>query len=92
MSGFGVPKIDLLTEIQEVHVHAVVFPCCLACRLEMRLKVFCNENFYGPDCTLYCRPQDDATGHYSCTENGKKICLPGKPRRHRSGNGRDLSS
>ena len=38
-----------------------------------------NDNYYGNDCSVYCKSQNDEnTGHYSCNETtGQKICLSG---------------
>ena len=36
----------------------------------------CEEDYYGPNCTDYCRPSDsDELGHYSCLSNGNIQCL-----------------
>ena len=36
----------------------------------------CEEHYYGPNCTVYCRPSDsDELGHYSCLSNGSIQCL-----------------
>ena len=38
----------------------------------------CEEDYYGPNCTIYCRPSDsDELGHYSCLSNGNIQCLQG---------------
>ncbi|KAL5268257.1 hypothetical protein ACHWQZ_G002204 [Mnemiopsis leidyi] len=31
----------------------------------------CKQFFYGPECTIYCKPED---GFYDCSENGTKVC------------------
>ena len=36
----------------------------------------CEEHYYGPNCTVYCRPSDsDELGDYSCLSNGSIQCL-----------------
>ncbi|XP_021356594.1 delta-like protein 1 isoform X1 [Mizuhopecten yessoensis] len=40
-------------------------------------RILCDENYYGPECNVICRPRNDNLGHYLCDENGTKICLPG---------------
>ena len=36
----------------------------------------CEWDYYGPNCTVYCRPSDsDELGHYSCLSNGSIQCL-----------------
>ncbi|KAL8625727.1 hypothetical protein ACOMHN_044002 [Nucella lapillus] len=40
--------------------------------------VNCPQNYYGEDCSMYCYPVDDCTGHYDCDyRNGLKVCLSG---------------
>ena len=47
--------------------------------LVARFNLSCTENYYEPNCSTYCIPQDsDEKGHYRCdAESGEKICLPG---------------
>jgi len=40
-------------------------------------RVVCKDGRYGPGCNFQCTPRDDKFGHYSCNNNGQKICLPG---------------
>jgi len=41
-------------------------------------KISCDEYFYGSLCRKRCKPQDTAIGgHYKCTSNGDRECLPG---------------
>ncbi|CAH0594416.1 unnamed protein product [Chrysodeixis includens] len=42
-----------------------------------RVRVLCQPNYYNTTCTTFCRPRDDKFGHYSCTAEGDKRCLPG---------------
>jgi hypothetical protein len=39
-------------------------------------QVTCADNFYGDDCSTHCVPMDGVGGHYNCSLNGTKICLP----------------
>ena len=40
--------------------------------------VACPENFYGPDCSVFCSPADDCSGHYGCdVRSGHQLCLSG---------------
>ena len=42
------------------------------------VRIVCKENYIGSDCGIsVCEPQDDSTGHFNCTINGSKVCLPG---------------
>lgn len=45
--------------------------------LEYRVRVRCQEHYYGPYCNLLCRPRDDFFGHHSCDAVGNKVCLDG---------------
>lgn len=45
--------------------------------LVYRVRVLCQENYYGDTCTRFCRKRDDAFGHYRCLLSGDKECLPG---------------
>nr|XP_056701779.1 protein jagged-1b-like [Euleptes europaea] len=45
--------------------------------LEYRVRVRCQEHYYGPACNLLCRPRDDFFGHHSCDSAGNKVCLDG---------------
>ena len=37
-----------------------------------------QKDYYGNNCSVYCKPQDNSTGHYNCNEaTGAKECLPG---------------
>ncbi|XP_076318763.1 uncharacterized protein LOC143229831 [Tachypleus tridentatus] len=40
-------------------------------------RVHCDDNYYGEACAKVCRPRDDKFGHYRCSSNGDKVCLPG---------------
>ena len=40
-------------------------------------KLGCSLYYYGSDCSVYCSPVNDDTGHYSCDSDGNKVCLPG---------------
>ncbi|XP_062818515.1 protein jagged-1b [Anolis carolinensis] len=45
--------------------------------LDFRLRVRCQEHYYGPACNLLCRPRDDFFGHHGCDAAGNKVCLDG---------------
>ncbi|XP_072165055.1 protein jagged-1b-like [Diadema setosum] len=42
-----------------------------------RIRLQCDENFYGSACMNFCQPRDDVFGHYTCDENGGKVCFEG---------------
>lgn len=45
--------------------------------LSDRVRVQCADNYYNTTCTTFCRPRNDQFGHYTCGEQGNKVCLPG---------------
>ena len=45
--------------------------------LSYATRIECATNYYQSDCSVYCIPTNDNTGHYTCDTNGSKICLPG---------------
>lgn len=40
-------------------------------------RVTCQQNYYGDQCNILCRPRDDVYGHYTCSQMGNIVCLPG---------------
>lgn len=46
-------------------------------QLEYKYRVMCNPDYYGPGCSILCKPRDDHFGHYSCNDAGEKVCLSG---------------
>ena len=45
--------------------------------LSYATRIECATNYYQSNCSVYCIPTCDNTGHYTCDTNGNKICLPG---------------
>ncbi|XP_007883116.1 delta-like protein D isoform X1 [Callorhinchus milii] len=45
--------------------------------LKYSYRFVCDEHYYGEGCSAFCRPRDDAFGHFSCAEKGEKMCNPG---------------
>ncbi|XP_030075977.1 delta-like protein C isoform X1 [Microcaecilia unicolor] len=45
--------------------------------LRYSYHVMCDEYYHGDSCSDYCRPRDDPFGHYSCAEDGTRLCLAG---------------
>ncbi|XP_014906763.1 protein jagged-2b isoform X1 [Poecilia latipinna] len=46
-------------------------------RLVYRIRVRCDENYYGNKCNELCNPRDDYFGHYRCDASGNRVCLDG---------------
>lgn len=45
--------------------------------IRLSFLLMCSSNFYNPNCTAFCEPRDDASGHYTCNSNGEMVCLGG---------------
>ena len=41
------------------------------------LSLTCLGRFYGPNCSVYCFPENSSRGHYNCLSDGSKQCLHG---------------
>uniref|UniRef100_A0A3B4AHI0 Delta-like protein n=1 Tax=Periophthalmus magnuspinnatus TaxID=409849 RepID=A0A3B4AHI0_9GOBI len=46
-------------------------------RIVYRIRVRCDENYYGYKCNELCVPRDDYFGHYRCEPSGAQVCLDG---------------
>ncbi|KAF3703085.1 Protein jagged-2 [Channa argus] len=46
-------------------------------RLNYRIRVRCDEHYYGNKCNKLCVPRDDYFGHYRCDPSGAQVCLDG---------------
>ena len=47
-----------------------------------KIRVVCDQYYYGSSCTKLCQPRDDKFGHYTCDEHGNKNCMTGWRGRH----------
>uniref|UniRef100_A0A8C4R0G6 Delta-like protein n=1 Tax=Eptatretus burgeri TaxID=7764 RepID=A0A8C4R0G6_EPTBU len=45
--------------------------------LSYNVRVICDKNYYGSNCTRLCKPRDDYFGHYECDELGNYVCRKG---------------
>ncbi|XP_021376096.1 protein jagged-1-like isoform X2 [Mizuhopecten yessoensis] len=64
------------TEVTYSRTHRVVVK--RRTTLSMVIRVYCDQNYYGPQCTTFCRPRNDWMGHYKCDgTSGAKICYQG---------------
>jgi len=44
-------------------------------RITAQARVYCDVNFYGPECSVFCEPQNSVeSGHFTCSEAGTKVC------------------
>ena len=37
----------------------------------------CSKNYFGQNCSEFCEPHNDGSGHYVCDGEGRKVCLEG---------------
>ncbi|XP_030627592.1 LOW QUALITY PROTEIN: delta-like protein D [Chanos chanos] len=45
--------------------------------LKYSYRFVCDEHYYGEGCSVFCRPRDDAFGHFTCGERGEIVCNSG---------------
>uniref|UniRef100_A0A3B4AS37 Delta-like protein n=2 Tax=Periophthalmus magnuspinnatus TaxID=409849 RepID=A0A3B4AS37_9GOBI len=45
--------------------------------LKYSYRFVCDEHYYGEGCSVFCRPRDDAFGHFTCGERGEIVCDAG---------------
>lgn len=45
--------------------------------LDYQYRVTCDKDYYGPGCSILCRPRDDQFGHYNCSPQGAMVCMQG---------------
>ena len=45
--------------------------------LSYATRIECATNYYQSDCSVYCIPTNNNTGHHNCDNNSNKVCLPG---------------
>ena len=50
-------------------------------KLKYDFRLVCADEYYGTDCDILCKPRNDNFGHYTCGEQGEKVCLPGWEKR-----------
>lgn len=53
-----------------------------AATISYRIRVVCDKNYYGKSCTKFCLPRNDTFGHFTCDENGNKVCMAGWRGKH----------
>ena len=46
-------------------------------RIELNFRVQCEASFFKQNCTTFCQPTNDSTGHYTYGPNGERICFQG---------------
>ena len=46
--------------------------------MDMRFRVMCQQDYYGANCTRFCRSQNDSVnGYYTCNSDGSIQCREG---------------
>ena len=45
--------------------------------IHLSFRVQCTASFFLDDCSRFCQPRDDSSGHYTCGVNGQLSCLEG---------------
>ena len=46
--------------------------------MTVEVAVFCDQDYFGESCDVYCHAENDAAnGHYACSNGGQKQCLKG---------------
>ena len=45
--------------------------------IHLSFRVRCAASFFLDDCSHFCQPTNDSSGHYTCGVNGELICLEG---------------
>lgn len=45
--------------------------------LKYSYRFVCDEHYHGEGCSVFCRPRDDAFGHFTCGERGEIVCDAG---------------
>ena len=58
-------------------------------KLEYEYRLVCGSSYYGKDCDIICKPRNDNFGHYTCGNNGEKLCLDGWEKNSEQNSARD---
>ena len=45
--------------------------------ITLSFRLTCATDYFGDDCSTFCRPQNGSRGHFSCDMSGNMTCLPG---------------
>lgn len=45
--------------------------------ISIRFRIDCDPYYHSEDCATFCRTRNDTFGHYSCDNQGRKVCLQG---------------
>ena len=45
--------------------------------INVSYEVACTENYYGPNCAIFCEERDNEQGHYICDSEGNIVCRDG---------------
>ena len=55
-------------------LYDISFVCC---RMVLKVAVYCDNNYYGDDCTVFCVNTHNCNGHFTCGDTGEKVCMDG---------------
>ena len=53
-------------------------------KLKYEFRLVCADEYYGTDCDILCKPRNDNFGHYTCGDQGEKVCLPGWEKKNKA--------
>ena len=68
-----IPNLTSTEPLQETYTGVMGVASLL-----LSITLACADNYYGPDCAMYCVGSNDSTGHYTCNEtSGSIVCLEG---------------
>lgn len=78
-SNETVHRRDLTSDPQTRSIsNTLSTPSPVAPQMVLHVRISCESNFYGPDCSQFCQPMRGPHGNFICEhETGIQKCLPG---------------
>ncbi|ETN80845.1 EGF-like domain protein [Necator americanus] len=78
----GSPLLEVSRFFRNISSHSPITDMTIEAKnltISFSFSVECEENFYGPACTIFCNEtfKDQNGGSFKCSLEGKKICEPG---------------
>ena len=75
-----IDKIDITLKQTDESIPIVYHGYYKVANMTISYKIYCDRNYYGPNCTEYCQTIYNDTGLYECDEQGRLIISkPTKP-------------